>query len=92
MGSQPATVLADALRWLRCPVCHGELALHTPPNDAQNTMRAVTAQPASGKLATLEPAIHQFEVVCRACERRYPVHDGIPVLLPARALVDKKVL
>ncbi len=29
----------------------------------------------------------QVEIHCMACHRRYPVQDGIPVLIPARASI-----
>jgi uncharacterized protein YbaR (Trm112 family) len=56
MGSVPAKLTQADLRWLVCPVCHGQLQL------AGETIR------------------------CAGCQRRYPLVDGLPVLLAGRTL------
>jgi uncharacterized protein YbaR (Trm112 family) len=56
MGSAPAKLTQADLRWLVCPVCHGQLQL------AGEAIR------------------------CVGCQRRYPLVDGLPVLLAGRAL------
>jgi uncharacterized protein YbaR (Trm112 family) len=54
--SAPTHLTQTDLRWLVCPVCHGQLQL-------------------AGE-----------QIHCAGCRRRYPLVDGLPVLLADRAL------
>ncbi|MGD0796145.1 MAG: Trm112 family protein [Acidobacteriaceae bacterium] len=57
------------LRWLVCPVCR----------------QALTLESATGPQSPPESASAAATIRCAACNRRYPIVDGIPVLLPGRA-------
>ena len=67
---------------LACPACHGDLRLDAPslapPSlDAPNpdALNFVTPSPRGSS-----------RLICAACDRAYPIVDGIPVLITERAV------
>ncbi|HET8769348.1 MAG TPA: Trm112 family protein [Gemmatimonadaceae bacterium] len=69
----PATIR----QLLACPRCHG--ALRDEPAGAAST----APSPSSATLSTHSgpPASEHAGLVCDACQLRFPVRDGIPVML-----------
>jgi uncharacterized protein YbaR (Trm112 family) len=56
---------------LACPACHGDLRLEAQNLDASSPVAMSHDNPS--------------RLVCAACDRAYPIMDGIPVLIVDRA-------
>ena len=59
---------------LACPACQGDVVLQA--DNPESTIPSKAAGRVEGS---------QFKIVCAKCGRRYPVKDGIPVLLADEA-------
>ena len=69
--SEPSRRIDDALlAILACPASQGDLTLQA------DKLESVIPSKVAGRVEGF-----QYKIVCAKCGRRYPVKDGIPVLL-----------
>ena len=62
--------IREILEMIVCPACYGRLELAP----ITRTARAMGT-----------PEVNEGKIQCVECERRYPIEEGIPVLLVERA-------
>lgn len=72
-ASLPRALTKADLRWLACPACHGTLVFEETPSQ-QKVLQNKSVQPENGYVA----------ITCTACNRSYPLEEGLPVLLTSR--------